>query len=206
MRQEIKYLYHYTSIKGLEGIVKNRTLRFTDHRFLNDFGEFVRPYEKLKKLVRPEMQEVLSNLYKTLNANYSLAFCCVSKTCDSLAQMRLYGDDCKGAAIVLSTNMWELASESNGGLFPHIELFSSPNNTIFKEPVFTPFENCEYENMDQYCVRIKENHSNLLNWIGEKDKTIKNLNNLTPAEKEELFKFLVDVAKWKDKSFSEEQE
>ncbi|WP_419147219.1 hypothetical protein [Pseudoalteromonas 'SMAR'] len=205
MPQNTKYVYHYTTTKGLEGIVKHRTLRFTDHRFLNDFGEFVRAYEKLKEL-EPKMQTMLTDLYKTLNASYSLAFFCVSKTCDSLAQMRLYGDDCRGAAIALSTNTWELASESNGRLFPAVKLFDSPNNSIFREPVFTQLEDCEYTDLDHYCTQIINNHKEFLNQLNIRSEGIVNLRNLSASEAEELFKFLADIAKWKDKSFSEEQE
>lgn len=34
--KEQEFLYHYTSIEGLKGIVENKTIRLTDYRFLND--------------------------------------------------------------------------------------------------------------------------------------------------------------------------
>ncbi|WP_167551991.1 DUF2971 domain-containing protein [Pseudoalteromonas rubra] len=201
-----KYVYHYTSMKGLEGVVKNRTLRFTDHRFLNDYGEFVRPYETLKKLVDPDIKAMLSDLYMTLNANYSLALFCVSQTCNSLAQMRLYADDCKGAAIVFSTDIWSSASKNNGHIFNTVPLWGTPDIPIFKEPVFTPLESCEYEDIEQYCKKVIKNNQDFLNQLQKFNERKRNLKDLSSSEAGQLFKFLFDIAKWKDKSFNEEQE
>ena len=36
---EFETLYHYTSADGLKSIIENRTLRFSDYRFLNDIDE-----------------------------------------------------------------------------------------------------------------------------------------------------------------------
>ncbi len=206
MLDGVRHVYHYTSLKGLEGIVKNRTLRFTDHRFLNDFGEFVRPFEKLKEILEPELQEVLSNLYMAINAEYSIAICCVSNTCDSLAQMRLYADDCKGAAIVLSTNVWELASQANGRLFNTVELFESSNTSIFKEPVFTPISSCTYGELESYCYKLIEKHKPLLNKLDNYIEWKGGLRTLPAQEAEEIFNFFTEIARWKDLSFREEQE
>ena len=53
---EFETLYHYTSADGLKSIIENKTLRFSDYRFLNDIDEiqygkniFFNVISKLKK-------------------------------------------------------------------------------------------------------------------------------------------------------------
>lgn len=56
-------LYHYTSADGLKGIIENKTLRFSDYRFLNDIDEiqygkcvFLNEMEKLKKIYSDKIE------------------------------------------------------------------------------------------------------------------------------------------------------
>ena len=37
--EEFETLYHYTSADGLKSIIENKTIRFSDYRFLNDIDE-----------------------------------------------------------------------------------------------------------------------------------------------------------------------
>lgn len=46
-----KILYHYTDIKGLEGIVGKEKIWATDHCFLNDKSEFVHGINVFKKII-----------------------------------------------------------------------------------------------------------------------------------------------------------
>ena len=58
-------VYHYTSPDGILGILKNKTLRFTDCQYLNDKGEFVYirvPFEKAYKKIIQERGESDENL------------------------------------------------------------------------------------------------------------------------------------------------
>lgn len=53
---EFETLYHYTSADGLKSIIENRTLRFSDYRFLNDIDEL----EYGKKIFRQVLEELKS--------------------------------------------------------------------------------------------------------------------------------------------------
>lgn len=74
---EIKYeqkdLYHYTSIDTLYAIVKNRTIRLTDYRFLNDKKELTFGINAIKKSKRkskinvPIVDKLISNVEKNIS-------------------------------------------------------------------------------------------------------------------------------------------
>lgn len=51
---EFDTLYHYTSVDGLKSIIENRTLRFSDYRFLNDIDEL----EYGKKVFKQVLEEL----------------------------------------------------------------------------------------------------------------------------------------------------
>ncbi len=51
---EFETLYHYTSADGLKSIIENKTLRFSDYRFLNDIDEL----EYGKKVFRQVLDEL----------------------------------------------------------------------------------------------------------------------------------------------------
>lgn len=59
---EFNTLYHYTSADGLKSIIENRTLRFSDYRFLNDIDEL----EYGKKIFRQVLEELKSETPKYL--------------------------------------------------------------------------------------------------------------------------------------------
>lgn len=53
---EFEILYHYTSADGLKSIIENKTIRFSDYRFLNDIDEL----EYGKKIFRQVLEELKS--------------------------------------------------------------------------------------------------------------------------------------------------
>lgn len=63
--EESKRLYHYTNWDGLVGIIENRCLWATHHRFLNDYSETLLLKDKLIELAKPvvhgEYQNILNS-------------------------------------------------------------------------------------------------------------------------------------------------
>ncbi|MBR4823988.1 MAG: DUF2971 domain-containing protein [Spirochaetaceae bacterium] len=53
---DFKTLYHYTSAEGLKSIIENKTIRFSDYRFLNDIDE-LEYGKKVFKQVLDELQK-----------------------------------------------------------------------------------------------------------------------------------------------------
>lgn len=64
-------LYHYTSPDGILGILKNKTLRFTDCQYLNDKGEFIyfkEPFEEAYERITKERGEKTENIYNFIES------------------------------------------------------------------------------------------------------------------------------------------
>ncbi len=94
-------IYHYTSPSGLKGIIENKTMRFTDRYFLNDFSEgtyimdlcinkidiLVPNYEKFKKELLKRCSERKVNSQKD---DFYVHQCSFSKDEDSLALWNYY--------------------------------------------------------------------------------------------------------------------
>lgn len=58
--EEYQSLYHYTSYKGLEGILKTQTLWATHYKYLNDAQELIHAKIILKALLKPKMTEIVT--------------------------------------------------------------------------------------------------------------------------------------------------
>lgn len=52
------YLFHYTNFGGLKGILENKCLWATDYETMNDSSEFIYGMERLKKALRPKVEEL----------------------------------------------------------------------------------------------------------------------------------------------------
>lgn len=48
--QRAKSVYHYTSIGGLESILRNKTLRFTNIKYMNDKDEIIAGLDSIAKI------------------------------------------------------------------------------------------------------------------------------------------------------------
>lgn len=85
-----KPIYHYTSIVGLESILRNKTLRFTNIKYMNDKDEIVAGLDSIAKdcnasdEVRERMRSAITNL------GMQLFVCCFSLKEDSLPMWNYY--------------------------------------------------------------------------------------------------------------------
>lgn len=60
-------IYHYTSLAGLEGILKNKELWMTSHEFLNDSQEYIEGFHRIKETVEQYIEQnssILNNEQK----------------------------------------------------------------------------------------------------------------------------------------------
>lgn len=67
-----KLIYHYTSIGGLESILRNKTLRFTNIKYMNDKDEVIAGLDSIAKdcrSIRGNAQTIAFGDYKSWNAN-----------------------------------------------------------------------------------------------------------------------------------------
>jgi hypothetical protein len=102
-------VYHYTDLKGLIGILTEKSIWATNISYLNDFGEYKYAFEQYKGVVDllvsstagtskeislARVKERLANLPKR-----NICICCFSETLDVLSQWRSYGADGTGFAV-----------------------------------------------------------------------------------------------------------
>ncbi len=62
--QKIPSLYHYTTQDGLRGIIKSRSLWFTNIFYINDASEFNYIFKLVQEELNLKVQNVLRGLYK----------------------------------------------------------------------------------------------------------------------------------------------
>lgn len=104
-------LYHYTTQKGLLGIVKSREMWVTHTQYLNDRREFVHAVDlartEIKRLLETSStdsarKESLQRMEQALNwspESINVCVCSFSENRDSLSQWRAYGAGTSGFAI-----------------------------------------------------------------------------------------------------------
>lgn len=104
-------LYHYTTQKGLLGIVKSRKMWVTHTQYLNDRREFVHAVDlaraEIKRLLETSStdaarKESLQRMEQALNwspESINVCVCSFSENRDSLSQWRAYGAGTPGFAI-----------------------------------------------------------------------------------------------------------
>ncbi len=121
-RKPDKPLYHYTTQKGLLGIIKDRQIWATHTQYLNDRREFVHAVD----LVREEIKRLLDEAPHKSAREYALAnmqaavsrspqdinicVCSFSEERDSLSQWRAYGGS-SGFAVGFSSQVLRAATE-----------------------------------------------------------------------------------------------
>lgn len=99
-------LFHYTSLQGLDGIIKSSSLWATDSRFLNDSSEIKDGVNALSRHLKP-----FKNLYGLLSSHWELllnqaqphviSFCSEG---DLLSQWRAYANEAEGYCIEFDTS------------------------------------------------------------------------------------------------------
>lgn len=110
-------LWHYTSFRGLQGIVSSASIWATEHRFLNDREEFLHAKRLAEELVDEE-PEFIGNRYPArdilrksvgaaLNSGHlheerlRVMVASLAEEGDQLSQWRGYADDSRGVSIGL---------------------------------------------------------------------------------------------------------
>jgi DUF2971 family protein len=110
-------LYHYTDMRGLEGILKNEEIWFTDYRHLNDPKELMHGIELAKAMLARRMNGAgfhaflfgwIDDLLTKRNFGKALVFfiASFSRDRDDLGQWRAYADDGRGASIGFSPELF----------------------------------------------------------------------------------------------------
>lgn len=100
-----EYLYHYTSLATLKGILINKELWLGNTNVMNDKNEIKYFVEQLHKLVlgfladKEKCNEFFNLVYERLTNEYPYAIC-FSKKKDDAAQWERYADEAKGVCIV----------------------------------------------------------------------------------------------------------
>jgi hypothetical protein len=110
-------LYHYTTQKGLLGIVRSREMWVTHTQYLNDRREFVHAVDlarvEIKRLLETSstdsaQKESLQRMEEALNwspQSINVCVCSFSEDRDSLSQWRAYGAGTSGFAIGFSADL-----------------------------------------------------------------------------------------------------
>jgi Protein of unknown function (DUF2971) len=110
-------LYHYTDMRGFEGIVKSETIWFTDYQYLNDPNELIHGIGLAKgmlahRIMSGGLHGLLFGWIDDLltKRNFGRAFlfyiASFSRNGDDLGQWRAYADDGRGVAIGLSPDLF----------------------------------------------------------------------------------------------------
>ena len=109
MDKHIEQIYHYCSLDTFLAIIKNKTLRFTDYRKVNDVTELRHIYLIALDLINSMCG--FGRFETNHSESYIDAFtaypdgatreyiCCLSKSNEILSQWRCYADNCKGVCI-----------------------------------------------------------------------------------------------------------
>lgn len=105
-------LSHYTSLSGLQGIVKSKCLWASNVSFLNDKAELIHAIKASEEAIKllldgaldPRWGNVVSDVFKDLNGKsasdtYATCFCTDD---DNLSQWRGYGGGVQGVCITFS--------------------------------------------------------------------------------------------------------
>lgn len=90
-----KYVYHYTSIRGFKGIIKDREIWATDLRYMNDPTELELGYNYLNEMV---CESVESGKTIKRDPNVPIFACSFSKNKNVLSQWRAYA---KGGGVAI---------------------------------------------------------------------------------------------------------
>lgn len=123
-------LYHYTDLRGLEGILKFGKFWFTDYRHLNDPSELKHGIDIARDVAQHIANgadgrvrlfiDYLLDLFRHDNFASTLEFfiACFSRARDDLGQWRAYADNGRGVAIGLSPSFLRFTTNRLQGSFP----------------------------------------------------------------------------------------
>ena len=83
-------IFHYTSIVGLEGILGNRTLRFTNIKYMNDKDEIIAGLDSMAKICHASEEEREKLCSSFISHGMQTFVCCFSVEEDSLPMWNYY--------------------------------------------------------------------------------------------------------------------
>lgn len=103
------YISHYTSNAGLEAIMQNDTLWFTESEALNDYNEG-KILEKIVKDIKIKDTKIRDKIVKYISEikkNYTFFICCFSKNNDCIPMWNYYckSDNKDGYAIIFDNDL-----------------------------------------------------------------------------------------------------
>lgn len=218
--KEIDKIYHYTSVDGLQAIISNKTLRFTECSFLNDRNE----YNGLGDLI-DELSLDFDDKIKDLLNELKWMFC------DSYEETR--GTYCllkDGKLKYTKIRFYILSLSVKQDSLPMWNYYSKNSNNwgynleISKQQVIDKFFNVENIHLDLYCgkiiysdqkkkefikFRINEIYSLYLKQV--KDYISKNLDDELPMLRDEMISEIYNFSTicrlfFKDEYFKHEEE
>lgn len=201
-------LYHFTTMNGLKGIIGDNKLWFTDYRFLNDKDEISKAYNILIKKLK-ERDYIKSSIemhlnFRNFSRDYSLGICSFSNNYDSLAQWRLYSDNCKGACIGFNRSSWDNRAQANWKTFPPLN--GSIYEDAFNKPFITELIECSYKDIDLFVEQIILDFEKYFIDIENSEFKPKIIKSITHDGKSEYINLIKKIASWKHPDFSYEQE
>lgn len=85
-----RQIFHYTSIGGLEGILKHKTLRFTNIKYMNDKDEIIAGLDCIAKTCNASEEERENLRSAFLSHGMQTFVCCFSLEKDSLPMWNYY--------------------------------------------------------------------------------------------------------------------
>lgn len=88
-----KPIYHYTSIGGLQEVLKNKKLWFTNVHYMNDKDEIVAGLEGMAKALEMDENERKGIQSSFLNQDVQTFVCCFSLAADSLPMWNYYSKE-----------------------------------------------------------------------------------------------------------------
>ena len=113
-RQPPPILYHYTTQRGLLGIIKDKEIWATHTQYLNDTSEFRLTRKLMKSAIEERMRNAVGNHLSILSGmrdccsfemeRNDVCVCSFSEEEDSLSQWRAYGDPTSSYAIGFSSD------------------------------------------------------------------------------------------------------
>jgi hypothetical protein len=131
-------LYHYTDLRGLQGIIENQAIWFTDYRHLNDPSELTHGIDMAHDVMRGigngadelvrSFLEMLADLFSHRRFSETLEFhiASFSRDRDDLGQWRAYADNGRGYALGLAPRMFRVVERTPD---------HKPSENVFVGPV-----------------------------------------------------------------------
>lgn len=193
-----RHIFHYTSIGGLEGILKYKTLRFTNIKYMNDKDEIIAGLDSMAKTwnVSEKEKERLRSAF--LSHGMQTFVCCFSLEKDSLPMWNYYTKEINSQGYNIEFNDKKLVEsilrsnpELNGCYLSFVIVdYSKDNNSEYSQTITNELLSSINLNLSKFFISAAEeaidktssniDKSSLKDWkqIIEDTEKKKKLNNL----------------------------